>query len=74
MENNSYRRKNIIAVVVEWKGGAGKARFRPTWPLALAQGGAKVGLMDADIYGPSQHHVRRSRRTAPDERRRRQRA
>jgi len=48
--------KNIIAIA-SGKGGVGKSTVAANIALAMAREGASVGVLDADIYGPSQPHM-----------------
>ncbi|TWT34060.1 Flagellum site-determining protein YlxH [Posidoniimonas corsicana] len=50
------RAKSVIAVG-SGKGGVGKSTVATSLALALCKAGSKVGLMDADVYGPSVPHL-----------------
>jgi ATP-binding protein involved in chromosome partitioning len=49
----TYPNLGRVIAISSGKGGVGKSTVASTLAVALARGGARVGLMDADIYGPN---------------------
>ena len=56
--------RRLVAVASD-KGGVGKSTLAANLAIALARGGRRVGLVDADIYGPSQPRLMAAEGTRP---------
>jgi len=52
-DNNSLSKVRNIIAIASGKGGVGKSTVTANLAMALAKQGAKVGIVDADVYGPS---------------------
>lgn len=52
-DNSSLAKVKNIVAIASGKGGVGKSTITANLAIALAKQGAKVGLVDADVYGPS---------------------
>ena len=57
-----------LLAVASGKGGVGKSTLAANLAIALAKGGRRVGLVDADIYGPSQPRLMRAEGVRPEAR------
>lgn len=59
------RRRRMIIAVGSGKGGVGKSTLTTNLAVALARMGRKVGVIDGDIYGPSQPRLLATERAKP---------
>ena len=57
-----------LVAVASGKGGVGKSTLAANLAIALARGGRRTGLVDADIYGPSQPRLMAAEGTRPEAR------
>ncbi|AWW73599.1 chromosome partitioning protein ParA [Erythrobacter sp. KY5] len=59
------RRRRMIIAVGSGKGGVGKSTLTTNLAVALARKGRKVGVIDGDVYGPSQQRLLATDRAKP---------
>ncbi|PAX07422.1 Mrp/NBP35 family ATP-binding protein [Sphingomonas lenta] len=62
------RTQRKLVAVASGKGGVGKSTIAANLAIALARNGRRVGLVDADIYGPSQPRLMRAEGVRPEAR------
>ena len=62
------RTARALIAVASGKGGVGKSTIAANLAIALARGGRRVGMVDADIYGPSQPRLLGAEGTRPEAR------
>ena len=60
------RRRRMIIAVGSGKGGVGKSTLTTNLAVALARRGRKVGVIDGDVYGPSQQRLLATDKAKPD--------
>ncbi len=64
----SERTSRRLIAVASGKGGVGKSTLSANLVVAMARGGRRVGLVDADIYGPSQPRLMQAEGERPEAR------
>ncbi len=64
----SERTSRRLIAVASGKGGVGKSTLSANLAVAMARGGRRVGLVDADIYGPSQPRLMQAEGERPEAR------
>ncbi|KQM65563.1 chromosome partitioning protein ParA [Sphingomonas sp. Leaf17] len=66
--STAERRGRLLLAIASGKGGVGKSTLSANLAIALARAGRRVGLVDADIYGPSQPRLMRVEGIKPEAR------